>query len=82
MLALNIQLPEETIAKFCRCWKVSAFALFGSIVRDDFRPDSDVDVLVTFAQDAKCGLLALATINPHLNVFKWGCDLRLPGLRS
>lgn len=40
--------PHEQIAEFCRKWNVSELALFGSVLRDDFRPDSDVDVLLTF----------------------------------
>lgn len=66
MLALNIQLPEDTIADFCQRWKVSEFAVFGSVLRDDFRPDSDIDVLVTFSPEAKRGLLALATMKYEL----------------
>jgi uncharacterized protein len=66
MLALNIQLPEATLIAFCQRWKISEFALFGSVLRDDFCPDSDVDVLVTFAPDAKRGLLALATMKYEL----------------
>jgi predicted nucleotidyltransferase len=46
---MKLSLPYEQIAEFCRKWNVSEFALFGSVLRDDFRPDSDVDVLVTFA---------------------------------
>jgi predicted nucleotidyltransferase len=38
----------EQIAAFCQRWKIAEFAVFGSILREDFRPDSDVDVLVTF----------------------------------
>jgi len=49
----RINLPEEKIAEFCRQWKITEFALFGSVLRDDFRSDSDIDVLVTFADD--CG---------------------------
>jgi predicted nucleotidyltransferase len=45
---MKLSLPYEQIAEFCRKWNVSEFALFGSVLRDDFRPDSDVDVLVTF----------------------------------
>ncbi|MEX0587136.1 MAG: nucleotidyltransferase domain-containing protein [Pirellulales bacterium] len=41
---------------FCSKWKIREFALFGSALRDDFRPDSDVDVLVTFADEAAWGL--------------------------
>ena len=44
----RVGLPLERIEAFCRKWKVAEFALFGSVVRDDFRPDSDVDVMVTF----------------------------------
>ncbi len=66
MLTLNIQLPKDTLVAFCQRWKISEFALFGSVLRDDFRPDSDVDVLITFAPDAKRGLLALAKMKYEL----------------
>lgn len=46
------QLPIEKIAEFCRQWQVTEFALFGSVLRDDFRPDSDIDVMVQFHPDA------------------------------
>jgi len=49
---MKLSLPYGQIAEFCRKWNVSEFALFGSVLRDDFRPDSDVDVLVTFASPA------------------------------
>jgi len=45
----QIDIPYEAIAEFCRRWKITELSLFGSVLRDDFRPDSDVDVLVTFA---------------------------------
>jgi uncharacterized protein len=45
---MKIDLPYEEIAAFCRRWNVSEFALFGSVLRDDFRPESDVDVLVSY----------------------------------
>jgi len=41
----NIELPMEQIKAFCDRWQVIEFALFGSILGDDFRPDSDIDVL-------------------------------------
>lgn len=47
----KINIPKAKIEDFCRRWKVKEFALFGSILREDFRPDSDIDVLVTFAPD-------------------------------
>ena len=53
----NLNMPREEIAKFCQRWKIRELALFGSALRDDFQPDSDVDLLVTFAADAEWGLL-------------------------
>ncbi len=50
-----IALPKDAIADFCTRWKTDKFYLFGSILRDDFRDDSDVDVLVQFAPDALWG---------------------------
>ena len=45
---MHVSIPQEQIAAFCRKWKIREFALFGSVLRDDFRDDSDVDVLVEF----------------------------------
>lgn len=47
----NIEVPLDKIEAFCRRWKIKEFALFGSVLRKDFRPDSDIDVLVTFEAD-------------------------------
>ncbi len=49
MVAAQIDISEDRIADFCRRWKVQEFALFGSVLRDDFGPKSDVDVLYTLA---------------------------------
>lgn len=49
---LPLELPLEEIAAFCRRWQISEFALFGSVLRDDFGPESDIDVLVTFEPEA------------------------------
>jgi predicted nucleotidyltransferase len=48
----QIEIPLDKIEEYCRKWKIKEFALFGSVLREDFRPDSDVDVLVTFEPDA------------------------------
>ena len=56
-MGMNIEIPKERIADFCRRWKIVEFSLFGSVLRDDFRPDSDVDVLVNFSPDAEWSLL-------------------------
>lgn len=53
---LGIEVPTERIAAFCRRWKVTEFALFGSVLRDDFGPDSDIDVLVELAPNHGLGL--------------------------
>jgi predicted nucleotidyltransferase len=45
----RLNVSPSQIADFCQRWKIIEFALFGSVLRDEFRPDSDVDVLVTFA---------------------------------
>ena len=50
-------LPREVLSRFCRQWKIRELALFGSILREDFGPQSDVDVLVTFEPDADWSLL-------------------------
>jgi predicted nucleotidyltransferase len=49
---IAIDYDQEQLRDFCRRWKITEFSLFGSVVRDDFRPQSDVDVLVTLAPDA------------------------------
>jgi predicted nucleotidyltransferase len=62
----KIEIPQEKIATFCRKWNVSEFALFGSVLRDDFRPDSDIDVLVSFAKDADWGLFEIVDMIDEL----------------
>ncbi len=49
----KVAIDREEIARFCRRWKITELALFGSALRDDFRSDSDIDLLVTFAPDAR-----------------------------
>ncbi|MEO7994961.1 MAG: nucleotidyltransferase domain-containing protein [bacterium] len=50
-----IPLPLEELAAFCRKWKIAKLEVFGSILTDQFRPDSDIDFLYTWADDATCG---------------------------
>lgn len=57
MTALDVIIPKNQIADFCRRWHISELALFGSALRDDFGPDSDLDILVTFAPEADWSLL-------------------------
>jgi predicted nucleotidyltransferase len=56
----------ETIVAFCQRWKITEFALFGSVLRDDFRPDSDIDVLVTFAPGDGWSLFDLMNLQREL----------------
>lgn len=66
MKTLPINLPEQQIVEFCQRWKITELALFGSILRDDFRPDSDIDFLVTFAPDSHWSLLDLVRMEHQL----------------
>ena len=51
-----IDIPYDKIGDFCQHWQITEFALFGSVLRNDFRTDSDIDVLVTFSPDARWSL--------------------------
>ncbi len=62
----RIEIPADEIADFCRRWKVTELALFGSVLRGDFNPDSDVDVLVSFAPDARWSLFDLVRMQEEL----------------
>ena len=57
MVKTTIQMPKNQIAEFCRRWQIKEIALFGSVLRDDFGPESDLDILVSFSADAEWGLL-------------------------
>lgn len=63
-----IDIPQAQMTVFCRDWRITELALFGSVVRDDFRPESDVDVLVTFAPDAEWSLFDLVQMQEDLQV--------------
>lgn len=62
----KIDIPDDQIADFCRRWKIKQLALFGSVLSDDFRSDSDVDVLVTFEPDADISLFDLGAMQQEL----------------
>jgi len=72
----NIELPMEKIVEFCDRWQVTEFALFGSVLRDDFRPDSDIDVMVQFHSEAHPTLFDLADMEDELKtLFQRDVDL-------
>ena len=62
----HIVLPKEQIANFCRRWRIEELSIFGSALREDFRPDSDVDVLVRFSPEASWGLFDLMRMEEEL----------------
>ena len=61
-----IAVDREKIAEFCRKWRITELSLFGSVLRDDFRPDSDVDVMVSFEPEARIGLGELCDLEQEL----------------
>lgn len=56
LIERRLEVSQAAIIEFCQRWQIIEFAVFGSVLRSDFRPDSDIDVLVTFAPEAKRGL--------------------------
>ena len=66
MARARIRIPQEDVRRFCRRWTVAELALFGSVLRDDFRADSDIDVLVSFRPGAHVGLFDLVTMQMEL----------------
>ena len=80
----DIDIPDDKIAEFCRRRKVVELALFGSVLRDDFGPDSDIDVLVTFTHDCGWSLFDLVEMQEELkNIFQREVDIvEKEGLRN
>lgn len=67
MKTQNIDVPKEKIAHFCQHWHITKLSLFGSVLRDDFRPNSDIDVLVEFQPEHIPGFLKLHRIQEELS---------------
>ena len=63
----HIAIPPEQVAAFCKRWKVTELALFGSVLRDDFGPESDVDVLVRFESEHTPGLFGIVRMERELS---------------
>lgn len=64
----NISIPHSAIAAFCQKWRVREFAFFGSVVRDDFHPESDIDVLVSFETNSPWSLWDLIAMRDELAI--------------
>ena len=76
MTITAIKLPMENIAEFCHKWQVTEFALFGSVLREDFRPNSDIDVIVQFHPNAHPTFLTLEQMEEELKtIFRRDVDL-------
>jgi len=80
----KFRLPRKKIAAFCKRWSITEFSVFGSVLREDFRPDSDIDVLITIDPGAQIGLLEMAQMQIELeNMFKRSVDMvEKEGLRN
>ena len=63
----KVAIPKDELADFCRRNRIRRLSLFGSVLRDDFGPDSDVDVLVEFEPGARVGLLRMAGMEIELS---------------
>jgi predicted nucleotidyltransferase len=78
--SLKISIPQDEVADFCRRHHIRKLSFFGSVLRDDFGPDSDVDVLVEFEPDHVPGLIRLAGIEIELSQILGGrkVDMNTP----
>jgi uncharacterized protein len=79
-----VAIPYDQIAEFCNKWRVVEFSLFGSVLRDDFGPESDIDVMVSFDLEARPTLFDLAQMQGELeHIFARKVDLGTrPGVES
>lgn len=76
----RIDIQKGKIGSFCRKWKIREFSLFGSVLRDDFRPDSDIDVLVEFEPDHGWSLYEVVDMEDELKaLFGRNVDLVMKG---
>jgi len=82
MIVHGIDISSDRIEAFCRVNGVRRLALFGSILRDDFRPESDIDVLVEFQPDVRIGLAFIRIQDELSNLFGRKVDLNTPGSLS
>ena len=83
-MSVRIHIPKDKIADFCRCNRIRRLALFGSVVRDDFGPESDVDVLVEFEPAARVGFFELYDMEQELSRLLGGrkVDINTPNSLS
>ncbi len=83
MSEASIRLPKDRIAEFCERNQVRKLSLFGSVLREDFGPDSDVDILVEFEPGTRMGLIRLSGLEIELGeIVGRKVDLNTPGFLS
>ena len=76
MATIHIPINRERIMEFCKKWKIIRMALFGSVLRGDFRPDSDVDVMVSFGPDSGWSLFDIVDMKMELeSIFERDVDI-------
>ena len=73
----RLEFDRAAIARFCQAHRIRKLALFGSVLRDDFGPDSDVDVLVEFEPGTRVGLFDVARMERELSPLLGGRDVDL-----
>lgn len=66
MIHQQIEVPMDKIKDFCGKWKIKEFSLFGSVLREDFRPESDIDVLVGFEENVGWSLYDVVEMKDEL----------------
>lgn len=83
MNKVKINIPRNRLVQFCQANRIRRLALFGSVLREDFGPSSDVDVLVEFDADARVGMIRLAALEIELSqILGRKVDLNTPGFLS
>ncbi len=78
----NLTIPDEELAKFCRAHRIRSLAIFGSALRSDFRPDSDIDILVEFEPGTRVGLNFFRIERELSELLGRKVDLNTPGFLS
>ena len=79
----NLNIPSKKIAEFCKKNHIRKLSLFGSALREDFRVDSDVDVLVEFEPGTRVGMIRLGGLEIELGeILGRNVDLNTPGFLS
>lgn len=77
---IRLTVPKEQLARFCKANHVRRLSFYGSVIRDDFTPDSDIDMLIEFEPGSRVGLIKMARMENELSeILGRKVDLRTPG---